>query len=114
MLQMPLVRRWLKVNFSAAASTTCLFTVITVAGEIDTIEILQGRSIDDVIEAIKAQAVQKAIQSGANPGMSFHIFRPLPRTLPNAIPIVETTKIVEVSNLPVQVSTPCAALIAIL
>ncbi|GJE86630.1 HyuA and DUF917 domain-containing protein [Phanerochaete sordida] len=55
-----------------------------VAGEIDTIEILQGRNIDDVIEAMKVQAIEKAIRLGASP---------------------DTTKIVEVANLPVQYVT---------
>lgn len=55
-----------------------------VAGEIDTIEILQGRKIDDVIESIKAQAIEKAVCCGAIP---------------------ETVKIVEVANLPVQYVT---------
>ncbi|PCH44913.1 DUF917-domain-containing protein [Wolfiporia cocos MD-104 SS10] len=55
-----------------------------VAGEIDTIELLQGRDIHDVIEAIKVQAIDKAIKSGADPA---------------------TTKIVEVVNLPVQYVT---------
>ena len=39
-----------------------------VAGEIDTIELLQGRSIHDVIDNIKAQAIEKAIRAGADPG----------------------------------------------
>ncbi|KIP10827.1 hypothetical protein PHLGIDRAFT_22081 [Phlebiopsis gigantea 11061_1 CR5-6] len=55
-----------------------------VAGEIDTIEILQGRNIDDVIEGLKTEAIAKAIQFGANP---------------------QTTQIVEVTNLPVQYVT---------
>ncbi|KAJ3558225.1 hypothetical protein NM688_g1053 [Phlebia brevispora] len=55
-----------------------------VAGEVDTIEILQGRPIDDVIGAIKAQAIERAIRSGADP---------------------DTTRIVEVANLPVQYVT---------
>ncbi|KAH9835241.1 hydantoinase/oxoprolinase [Rhodofomes roseus] len=55
-----------------------------VAGEIDTIELLQGRSIHDVIDNIKAQAIDKAIRAGADPA---------------------TVKIVEVSNLPVQYVT---------
>ncbi|KAI0938669.1 hypothetical protein AcV5_000296 [Taiwanofungus camphoratus] len=55
-----------------------------VAGEIDTIELLQNRNIHDVIEAIKAQAIEKAIKAGADPA---------------------STKIVEVTNLPVQYVT---------
>ncbi|CCM04742.1 uncharacterized protein FIBRA_06931 [Fibroporia radiculosa] len=55
-----------------------------VAGEIDTIELLQNRDIHDVIDAIKKQAIEKAIKAGADPA---------------------TTKIVEVVNLPVQYVT---------
>ncbi|KZT70497.1 hydantoinase [Daedalea quercina L-15889] len=55
-----------------------------VAGEIDTIELLQGRSIHDVIDNIKTQAIEKAIRAGADPA---------------------TVKIVEVANLPVQYVT---------
>lgn len=40
----------------------------TVAGEIDTIEILANRKIDEVIEDIKAKAIEKAVKAGANPG----------------------------------------------
>ena len=43
-------------------------TYDVVAGEIDTIELLQGRSIHDVIDNIKAQAIEKAIRAGADPG----------------------------------------------
>ena len=71
------------------------------AGEIDTIEILQGRKFDDVIEVIKAQAIEKAIRCGAIPGMcSKHQLVVYDRGL---ISIIETIKIVEVANLPVQV-----------
>ncbi|EPS97461.1 hypothetical protein FOMPIDRAFT_1128485 [Fomitopsis schrenkii] len=55
-----------------------------VAGEIDTIVILQDRDIHDVIEGIKAQAIEKTIRGGADPA---------------------TVKIVEVVNLPVQYVT---------
>ncbi|KAF9819430.1 hypothetical protein IEO21_02173 [Rhodonia placenta] len=55
-----------------------------VAGEIDTIELLEGRNIRDIIEGLKAQALEKAIKAGADPS---------------------TTKIVEVINLPVQYVT---------
>ncbi|KAI0746879.1 DUF917-domain-containing protein [Daedaleopsis nitida] len=55
-----------------------------VAGDIDTIEILAGRDIHTVVEAIKLQAMQKAIAAGADPA---------------------TTGIVEVTNLPVQYVT---------
>lgn len=60
---MPLFYQW-------AAS----FTLFVVAGEIDTIEILQGRNIDDVIDVIKTEAIAKAIKFGANPGMCFSTF----------------------------------------
>ncbi|KAI0372037.1 DUF917-domain-containing protein [Pilatotrama ljubarskyi] len=55
-----------------------------VAGEIDTIEFLAGRDIHTVVEAIKEQAIQKAVACGADPA---------------------TTKVVEVINLPVQYVT---------
>ena len=41
---------------------------MTVAGEVDTIEILAGRDIHDVVEAIKVQAIRKAVAAGADPG----------------------------------------------
>lgn len=43
------------------------------AGEVDTIEILQGCHIDDVINKIKEQAIQRAVQSGARAGQSSRI-----------------------------------------
>ncbi|OCH93351.1 DUF917-domain-containing protein [Obba rivulosa] len=55
-----------------------------VAGEVDTIEFLQDRQIQDVIEKIKARAIEKAVQAGADP---------------------TTVKVVEVVNLPVQYVT---------
>ncbi|TFK90339.1 hydantoinase/oxoprolinase [Polyporus arcularius HHB13444] len=55
-----------------------------VAGEVDTIELLAGRDIHTVIEAIKLVAIRKAIAAGADPA---------------------TTKIVEVANIPVQYVT---------
>ncbi|KAI0659238.1 DUF917-domain-containing protein [Cubamyces menziesii] len=55
-----------------------------VAGEIDTIEFLAGRDIHSVVEGIKDKAIQKAIASGAD---------------------LDTTKVVEVINLPVQYVT---------
>ncbi|KAI0682250.1 hydantoinase/oxoprolinase [Earliella scabrosa] len=55
-----------------------------VAGEVDTIEILAGRDIHDVVEAIKEQAIRKAVAAGADPA---------------------TTKVVEVANVPVQYVT---------
>ena len=54
-----------------------------VAGEIDTIEILAGRDIHTVIDEIKAKATQKAVDAGADPA---------------------STRVVEVANIPVQVS----------
>lgn len=44
----------------------CFLTSNAVAGEVDTIELLQGRNINDVIEAIKVQAIERAIRSGAD------------------------------------------------
>ncbi|KAI0795456.1 DUF917-domain-containing protein [Abortiporus biennis] len=55
-----------------------------VAGEIDVIEFLQGRKVEDVIEGIKIRAIEKAISAGA---------------------AADTVKIVEVNNLPVQYVT---------
>ncbi|RPD65174.1 hydantoinase/oxoprolinase [Lentinus tigrinus ALCF2SS1-7] len=55
-----------------------------VAGEVDTIELLAGRDIHTVVEAIKLVAINKAIAAGADSA---------------------TTKIVEVANIPVQYVT---------
>ncbi|GBE89009.1 DUF917-domain-containing protein [Sparassis crispa] len=55
-----------------------------VAGDVDTIELLQNRNVHAVIESIKTRAIQKAIIAGADPA---------------------TTKVVEVANLPVQYVT---------
>ncbi|KAI0746875.1 DUF917-domain-containing protein [Daedaleopsis nitida] len=55
-----------------------------VAGEVDTIEILAGRDLHTVVEAIKFQALRKAVAAGADPA---------------------TTKIVEIVHLPVQYVT---------
>ncbi|KAK7683209.1 hypothetical protein QCA50_013882 [Cerrena zonata] len=55
-----------------------------VAGEVDTIEFLQNRSLDSVMEDIKQLAIDKCIRSGANPS---------------------TVRIVEIVNLPVQYVT---------
>lgn len=41
-----------------------------VAGEVDTIELLAGRDIHTVIEAIKLVAIRKATAAGADPGTS--------------------------------------------
>ncbi len=56
--------------------------IANVSGEIDTIEILEGKSLPDTIERLKQDAIAKAIASGADP---------------------ETTRIAEVNVLPVQV-----------
>ena len=40
-----------------------------VSGDIDTIEILRGRSIDQVIEQLKKQAIHKALEAGADESM---------------------------------------------
>lgn len=61
--------------------------VANVSGEVDTIEILEDRSLDDVLDSIKSQAMQKAVQAGAK---------------------AKSVKVVEVENLPVQVS--CAGI----
>ena len=42
--------------------------IASVSGEVDTIEILEGRSISDVLENIKQRAVERAVESGAQPG----------------------------------------------
>ncbi|EMD31880.1 hypothetical protein CERSUDRAFT_109067 [Gelatoporia subvermispora B] len=55
-----------------------------VAGDIDTIEFLQDRSIHDVIEKIKTKAIEKAVEAGADPA---------------------SARVVEVVNLPVQYVT---------
>lgn len=39
-----------------------------VAGEVDTIEFLNGRTLEDVVEPLKLQAIRKAIEAGADPG----------------------------------------------
>ena len=68
---MPLGLRWPRVSHLLCHGS--LFAhlnvcICSVAGEIDTIEILQDRNIHDVIEGIKVQAVEKAIKGGADPG----------------------------------------------
>lgn len=42
---------------------------VIVAGEVDTIELLAGRDIHTVVDAIKREAIQKATSSGADPGV---------------------------------------------
>jgi hypothetical protein len=41
--------------------------IANVSGEIDTIEILQGQKLPDVLERIKSLAVEKAVAAGAEP-----------------------------------------------
>lgn len=72
------------------------------AGEIDTIELLQNRDIHDVIEAIKVQAIDKAIKAGADPG-SYSCYWVIGVAFESLLLSTATTKIVEVVNLPVQV-----------
>ena len=42
--------------------------IASVSGEVDTIEILQGKSLPDTLERIKQQAIDAAIQTGADSG----------------------------------------------
>ncbi|KAI0341454.1 DUF917-domain-containing protein [Trametopsis cervina] len=63
-----------------------------VAGDVDTIEILQGRRIEEVIDKIKGVAVERAIKAGARE---------------------DTVKIVEVGNYPVQYVTNQATRIVV-
>ncbi|SJL08135.1 related to D-amino acid hydantoin hydrolase (hydantoinase) [Armillaria ostoyae] len=58
--------------------------IAIVSGEIDTIEILQGKSLPDTLERIKVEAMAKAVEAGADP---------------------QTTRIAEVNVLPVQYVT---------
>ncbi|KAF8582179.1 Hydantoinase/oxoprolinase [Ramaria rubella] len=58
--------------------------IADVAGEFDTVEILQDKTLEDVLDRCKAEAVKRAVQNGAKP---------------------ETVKVVEVENLPVQYVT---------
>ncbi|KAK0211955.1 hypothetical protein IW262DRAFT_343827 [Armillaria fumosa] len=41
--------------------------IAVVSGEIDTIEILQGKSLPDTLERIKVEAMAKAVEAGADP-----------------------------------------------
>ena len=61
--------------------------IASVSGEIDTIEILQGRNISDALQQIKERAIEEAVKTGAARG---------------------TVGIVDVIVLPVQVGTPTA------
>jgi len=56
--------------------------IASVSGEVDTIEILEDRSLSDVLENIKQRAVDKAAESGAQSG---------------------SVRIVDINVLPVQV-----------
>ncbi|KIJ29231.1 hypothetical protein M422DRAFT_37035 [Sphaerobolus stellatus SS14] len=58
--------------------------VANVAGELDTIEILQDRQLADVLEVCKAEAISRAIKAGAKE---------------------DTVRVVEVDNLPIQYVT---------
>ncbi|KAK0211982.1 hydantoinase/oxoprolinase [Armillaria fumosa] len=58
--------------------------IAIVSGEIDTIEILQGKSLQDTVEGIQIQAMAEAIEAGADP---------------------RTIRIAEVNILPVQYVT---------
>jgi hypothetical protein len=62
--------------------------IASVSGEVDTIEILEGRKLDDVLGIIKQRAIQNAVDAGAD---------------------ASTTRVVEVTVLPVQVFaiSPC-------
>ncbi|KAK7437589.1 hypothetical protein VKT23_018487 [Stygiomarasmius scandens] len=58
--------------------------IANVSGEVDTIEIMQGKTLSDVLERIKEEAKANAVKNGADP---------------------ETVRVVEVSVLPVQYVT---------
>lgn len=58
--------------------------IANVSGEVDTIEILEGKSLPDTLERIKVEAMAKAVEAGADP---------------------QTTRIAEVNVLPVQYVT---------
>ncbi|KAF8997586.1 Hydantoinase/oxoprolinase [Cyathus striatus] len=58
--------------------------VASVSGEVDTIEILQGKSLSETLEGIKRQAIERAVGMGAD---------------------VNTSRIAEVNVLPVQYVT---------
>ncbi|KAF5353704.1 hypothetical protein D9758_008697 [Tetrapyrgos nigripes] len=58
--------------------------IANVSGEIDTIEILQGKSLDDTLARIKMEAIAKAVEGGADPA---------------------TVRIAEINVLPVQYVT---------
>ncbi|KAF8957579.1 DUF917-domain-containing protein [Flammula alnicola] len=58
--------------------------IASVSGEVDTIEILHGKSLSEALERIKRQAVEGAVQMGADP---------------------ETARVVDVTVLPIQYVT---------
>ncbi|EPQ56795.1 hypothetical protein GLOTRDRAFT_92967 [Gloeophyllum trabeum ATCC 11539] len=58
--------------------------VANVSGEVDTIEILEDKKLEEVVDKAKALAIERAVQNGAKR---------------------ETVKVVEVENLPVQYIT---------
>ncbi|KAK0199608.1 Hydantoinase/oxoprolinase [Desarmillaria ectypa] len=58
--------------------------IANVSGEVDTIEILEGKSLSDTLERIKVEAMAKAVEAGAEP---------------------HTTRIAEVNVLPIQYVT---------
>lgn len=69
--QMQLVPPWRRVSLYVLRSACYYEHCVTVAGEIDTIELLEGRNIRDIIEGLKAQALEKAIKAGADPSPLF-------------------------------------------
>lgn len=48
------------------SSMICSDAFCVVAGEVDTIEFLAGRNIEEVIEGLKLQAIQNAVKNGAD------------------------------------------------
>ena len=56
--------------------------IASVAGEVDVIEILEGKSLPETLERLKTQAIFNAVKAGADPS---------------------TTRLVEVNVLPIQV-----------
>lgn len=65
---MLLAQPWPKVRTHPPfGSCYCLATVV-VAGEVDTIEFLEGRHIHEVVEVIKKRAIDSAVQAGADKG----------------------------------------------
>ncbi len=59
--------------------------VVIVAGEVDTIELLVGRDIHTVVDAIKREAIEKATSSGADPGV-WRMPHPVPATTTSLLP----------------------------